>query len=127
MVVFIGIFKINNWDSLRFQFGPMVADIFVINAITWLSGINSLIICFGRISSTTVGGSHIYQDITLPNSYTVTNYKVFITNFRNNRWDYDIHYADAYGIKTVNTIYVECKGLNNGQFIDGFSWLTIGY
>ena len=89
---------------------------------------NSLLICFGRVNHTTSAGSNIVTNITFPLTY-ITCCHVLLTNFRNKNttWDYDIHYSDAYRTISLNQISVKCAGLNNGQYIDGFNWITIGY
>ena len=88
---------------------------------------NNLIFCFGKYSYTTTAGYSIHVKITLPISYTNTAYKVFMTNFRDNDWAYDVWYSTCSMVESINEITLHAGGLNNQQYISGIDWLTIGY
>ena len=87
---------------------------------------NNLLMQWGNYKKTTAAGSTLQTTVNLSISY-ITNYKPTITNFRLSGWAYYSLYSVCYMTDSMSTMTVQCIGANTAQFIDGFSWTTLGF
>ena len=77
---------------------------------------------------TTNAGGAIAVMPTYPVCYSKVVSSVVITPIRNDAdWKYDFWYCYAVFRADVNCFHIQLHGLNNSQYIDGFSWFAIGY
>ena len=89
---------------------------------------NGLIICYGCINQSTSSGSAISKIVTYPISFSTKVSSVIITSIRKDtRWLYDFYYCYAVFKDVIDCFHIQLHGLNNGQYIDGFTWFAIGF
>ena len=82
---------------------------------------------WGILNKTTSAGSELRGTITLPTSFSSTNYIIQITSYRIDINPYNPCYFGAYQITSKNSFIYRCQGINNSQYIDGISWYACGY
>ena len=88
---------------------------------------NKICLQFGFLHYTTSGGSTAKGTVRLPISYTA-KYSVATSTARtSNIWDYSDSYSCTICTNAVSSFEYRCIAPNNGQYIDGFFWIAMGY
>ena len=83
---------------------------------------------WGVNNTTTRSGSNILEVIQYPISFQTQAKAVIVTAKRDDaEWLYDFWYNHAIYRADATEFHIQMHSLNNGQYIDGFTWIAIGY
>lgn len=67
-------------------------------------------------------------EIQYPISFQTQAKAVIVTAIRNdNQWMYDFWYNQAIYRADATEFHIQMHSLNSNQYIDGFTWIAIGY